>query len=605
VKFGRAREDEGELFKLEPESEGYFSGLLTTARAGQLYRLQLDSGTFPDPASRFQPEGPHGPSQIVDPGKFRWTDAAWRGVPREGQVLYELHVGTFTQEGTWHSAMQQLPALAQLGVTVLEVMPVADFPGRFGWGYDGVNLYAPTRLYGGPDDFRAFVDCAHELGLGVILDVVYNHFGPDGNYLKHFSRGYFSERYKNEWGDPLNFDGPDSGPVREFFIHNAGYWVEEFHVDGLRIDATQQIFDASEQHILHDIVECVKKAAGGRPTFIVAENEPQDSKLVRPKEQGGYGFSALWNEDFHHSANVAATGRNEAYYTDYHGTPQELISAAKHGLLYQGQWYSWQQKTRGWPALDLHPTQIVTFLQNHDQVANSHRGYRVHQLASPGMLRAITALWLLGPQTPMLFQGQEFASSAPFLYFADHYPELAKMVRQGRYTFLEQFASIAADHGTCLAEPAAAETFERCKLNHGERESHADVYALHSDLLRLRREDPVFGQPRHRGVDGAILGASAFVLRFFGEDAGDRLLLVNLGVDLLLHIQPEPLLAPLLGTNWKPIWSSENPRYGGSGTPLLGEGTWRIPGAAALVLASKNQADKRNYGKTHPPDQST
>jgi len=374
-----ALEGGGGAHRLEAEGDGYFSGRVSAAGPGSLYRYRLDGGqSFPDPAARFQPEGPHGPSQVVDPGTFPWTDRDWRGCGLAGQGIYELHVGTFTREGTWEAALRQLPALADLGVTVLEVMPVADFPGRFGWGYDGVDLFAPTRLYGAPDDFRRFVDRAHAVGLGVILDVVYNHFGPDGCYLREFSPDYFSARYKNEWGDPINFDDRNSGPVREFFFANAGYWVDEFHLDGLRLDATHQIFDASPEHILAAVSRRVRAAARGRLTFLVGENEPQEVKLVRPPDQGGYGLDALWNDDFHHSAMVALTGHNEAYYSDYRGTPQEFLSGAKWGYLYQGQLYSWQRKRRGTPALRLAPTAFVNFMQNHDQVANSARGQRCH-----------------------------------------------------------------------------------------------------------------------------------------------------------------------------------------------------------------------------------
>src|SRR5262249_12617616 len=277
---------------LTDERDGYFSGRSEAAVPGPRYRSLLDRGPtlYPDPASRCQPDGPHGPSQVVDPTAFRWTDGAWRGCGVEGQVIYEMHVGTFTREGTWAAAQRELPALSDLGVTVLEVMPVADFPGRFGWGYDGVNLYAPTRLYGTPDDFRRFVDRAHALGLGVILDVVYNHLGPDGCYLREFSPAYFTERYKNEWGEALNFDGPDAGPVREYFVTNAGYWINEFHLDGLRLDATQQIFDNSPENVLAALGRRVREAANGRATLIVAENELQQAKLVRPPEQDGYGL---------------------------------------------------------------------------------------------------------------------------------------------------------------------------------------------------------------------------------------------------------------------------------------------------------------------------
>lgn len=573
------------VIELQPEKIGYFSGLIAEARVGMLYKIQLDSGTFPDPASRFQPEGPHGPSQIVNPSTFRWTDNNWRGVSREGQVIYEMHIGTLTPEGSWRSAMEQLPELARLGVTLLEIMPVADFPGRFGWGYDGVDLFAPTRLYGSPDDFRTFVDRAHALGLGVLLDVVYNHIGPDGNFLKEFSPDYFTDRYKNEWGEALNFDAENSGPVREFFIANACYWIDEFHLDGLRLDATQQIFDSSEEHVLAAMNRHVREAAHGRSTFLVAENESQESKLARTPDEGGYGLDALWNDDFHHSAAVALTGHNEAYYSDYRGTPQEFISAIKRGYLYQGQWYSWQKKRRGESTTGLHPTSFVAFLQNHDQIANSLRGMRLHQIASPGKLRAMTALLLLGPGTPMLFQGEEFAASTPFVYFADHNPELAKLVAAGRRKFLEQFPSVARPDSTpYLTNPEAEETFNKCKLDLSEREKHANHYALYRDLLKLRRDDPVFRAPRAGGVDGAVLGAEAFVLRFFGNQRDDRLLLVNLGNDLRFDSIPEPLLAGGEDCNWKLLWSSEDPRYGGSGTPPLGEQGWRIPGHSTLVL---------------------
>jgi maltooligosyltrehalose trehalohydrolase len=573
---------------LAPEGTGYFSGLVAEASAGTLYRYRLDgeAALSPDPASRFQPHGPHGPSQVIDPGAFPWHDQDWRGVPLEGQVLYEMHVGTFTPAGTWEAASQELPALAELGVTVLEIMPIADFVGQFGWGYDGVDLFAPTRLYGTPDDCRRFIDRAHTLGLGVILDVVYNHVGPDGNYLGQFSQAYFTDRYTTDWGAAINYEDQHAGPVREFFLANAGYWIEEFHFDGLRIDATQNIYDTSAEHILAAIARRVRQAARGRTTLLVGENEPQQAKLVRPLEQGGYGLDALWNDDFHHSAMVALTGRREAYYTDYHGTPQEIISALKYGFLYQGQYYQWQGKRRGTPTLDLPPAVFVTFLQNHDQIANSGLGLRIHLLTSAGRYKALTAVLLLGPGTPMLFQGQEFAAASPFFYFADFAGELARLTHQGRAEFLSQFPSLAQpDMQARLPDPADPETFTRSKLDLTERQRHAAIYALHCDLLRLRREDPVFRRQCRGGLDGAVLGPEAFVLRFFGGRGDDRLLLVNLGRYLHLHPAPEPLLAPPEGRRWQLQWSSEDPGYGGGGTaPLEDEENWHIPAHAAVVL---------------------
>lgn len=584
---------------LQPEGDGYFSGLVENISAGALYWFQIDSGRFPDPVSRFQPDGPEGPSQVIDPSAFEWSDSAWKGVGRDGQAIYEFHLGTFTPEGTWKAAEQHLEALRELGITILEVMPVSEFPGRFGWGYDGVDLFAPTRLYGDPDDFRRFVDRAHAVGLGVILDVVYNHLGPDGCFLREFSPDYFTKKYDNEWGDALNFDGPNSAPVREFFAANASYWVDEFHLDGLRLDATQQIFDDSPEHILAVISRRVRAAGGARATYLVNENEPQDIKLVEPIERGGYGMDSLWNDDFHHAARVALTGRDEAYYTDYHGSPQEFISAAKYGYLYQGQRYKWQQKRRGTPSLHVHPAHFVTFTQNHDQVANSLLGRRIHEVAAPGVLRAVTALHLLGPGTPMLFMGQEFAASAPFLYFADHKPELAAQVAKGRRSFVEQFPSISClgeQLDEILAQPDAEKTFLRCKLDHAERAKNAHIWRFHKDLLALRRRDPVFARPYFRGVDGAVLGAAAFVLRFFHEtdDAQDRLMVVNLLTDLHLDPAPEPLLAPPAGRLWRTLWTSEAPEYGGQGTPLLdSEANWLLPGHAAVVLHAVPEDEAR------------
>lgn len=573
---------------LAAEGRGYWSGAAAGLAAGARYWYRLDGGELrPDPASRFQPDGPHGASQVVDPGTFGWRDAGWRGLALRGQVVYELHVGTFTPEGTWRSAARELGALADLGVTCVEVMPVAEFPGRFGWGYDGVDLFAPTRLYGTPDDMRAFVDEAHALGLGVILDVVYNHLGPDGCYLRDFSPEYFTDRYEGEWGDPINFDGPNAEPVRELFVENAGYWISEFHLDGLRLDATQSVFDASPVHVLVEISRRVRAAAGPRGTLLVAENEPQHVRLVKPERDGGYGLDALWNDDFHHSARVALTGRREAYYSDHRGTAQELVSAAKYGYLFQGQRYAWQKKPRGTPTRGVDPAAFVCFLENHDQVANSTRGERLASLASPARLRAMTALLLLGPWTPMLFQGQENGSATPFLYFADHAGKLAHEVRAGRAEFLRQFPTIAAhDMRDRLDDPGALATFERCRLDPRERRENTPLRTLHRDLLELRRSDVVLSLQAEHGLDGAVIGPDAFLLRWFSPDGLDRLLLVNLGSDLRAGSIAEPLLAPPPEHRWMVLLSTESPRYGGGGTPepLTAQGV-EIVGLAAMLLA--------------------
>ncbi len=349
---------------LENEGNGYYSGVASGIGPGVNYKYALDGGeAYPDPASQYQPTGPHGFSQVIDPASFHWSDAAWPGVKLEGQVIYEMHLGTFTERGTWAAAAEKLGYLQDTGITLIEVMPVADFPGRFGWGYDGVQPFAPASIYGTPDDMRSFVDRAHAHGLGVILDVVYNHLGPDGNYFAKFSPFYFTEKYKTDWGQAINFDGEESGPVRELFRANAAYWVRDFHLDGLRLDATQDIHDDGEPHIIAEIGRDAREAAGKRPIVLVGENEPQKNCLLKPLSEGGFGLDALWNDDYHHSATVALTGRADAYYSDYRGAPQEFLSAFKYGYLYQGQWYRWQKKRRGTPSLgcaaashgDLHP----------------------------------------------------------------------------------------------------------------------------------------------------------------------------------------------------------------------------------------------------------
>jgi maltooligosyltrehalose trehalohydrolase len=569
---------------LEREKSGHFSGLVTDAAAGTLYRFRPGSGdsAFPDPASRFQPEGPHGPSMVVDPSQFKWTDAKWKGIERKGQVIYEMHIGTFSKEGTWLSAIPHFERLANLCITTLEVMPIHAFPGEFGWGYDGVDLWAPTQLYGTPDDARTFIDAAHRAGLAVILDVVYNHFGPDGCYLREFTPAYFTSDYINDWGDAVNFDGKGSEGVRELCIENAAYWIDEFHFDGLRLDATQSIFDRGTPNVMTEICRAAREAAGKKTIYIVGENEPQDVKLLDE-----FGLDALWNDDWHHAAHVAMTGHTEAYYTDYRGTPQEFLSMAKLGFLYQGQWYSWQKQNRGTASHHLEPERFVICTQNHDQVANSVDGRRLHQLTSPGRLRAVTALQLLLPQTPMLFQGQEFAASAPFLYFADHKPELAHLVKEGRRIFLTQFPSMAsAEVGARLDDPHDRATFERCKLDHDEFESHASAVALHRDLLALRRDDSVISEQSREDLHGAVLAPSAFLLRWF-RDGDDRLLLINFGVDVDCTPALDPLLAAPAGMSWEIVWASEDVTYGGRGiAPVIRDGAWHVGSESAVLLKS-------------------
>ncbi len=579
----------GSPFPLESQGDGYFSGLVREARPGDRYKFRLDGGeAFPDPASRYQPEGPHGPSQIVDPAAYEWSasETAWPGVALKGQVLYEFHVGTFTPEGTYLAAIREFPRLRDMGITVLECMPVAEFAGSAGWGYDGVALFAPFHGYGTPDDLRRMIDAAHQHGLGIILDVVYNHLGPDGNYLTKFAKDYFSSN-DTEWGDAINFDGRNSAPVREYFRSNAAYWVDEFHFDGLRLDATQSIHDngAHGTHIVAEVAVAVREAAGTRKTIIVAENEPQDSCLICPIEQSGYGLDGVWNDDFHHSAVVALTGCREAYFSDHLGRPQEFISAAKYGYLFQGQYYAWQKQPRGTSSLGLDPAAFITFLENHDQVANFGRSERVRKMSSPARYRAMTALWLLSPGTPMFFQGQEYGAETAFHYFAGHDGELRQAVCKGRAEFMLQFASQdTPEMKAAFPDPGDPETLRRSRLDAAEQTRHPEIVRLHTDLLALRRNDPVLSGSLT--TDGAVLAESAFVLRFMTpKHDQDRLLVVNLGPGLELPHLPEPLLAPPANCEWQLAWSSELPTYGGCGTSAPGRfGEWHLQAECTQFL---------------------
>ena len=505
----------------------------------------------------------------------------------KGQVIYEMHIGTFTKEGTWRAASQQLEELARIGITVIEMMPVADFPGRFGWGYDGVDLFAPSHLYGTPDDLRAFVDRAHSLGLGVILDVVYNHFGPDGNYLGAFSDDYLTRGNENEWGDSINFDDRNSGPVREFFVTNGCYWVEEFHFDGFRFDALHAIRDRSSEYIIGAVGRAARKAAGERSIILIAENDRQEARMVRPRSEGGDDLDGMWNDDFHHSAVVALTGRNQAYFCDYRGTPQEFISAAKYGFLYQGQALSWRKALRGSSTFGISPEAFVCFIENHDQIANTGPGERVRLQTSPARYRAMTALLLLGPWTPLLFQGEEFGASSPFMFFADiGDASVRDAIRKGRAEWLAPFLSLTEEEAlTTVPAPDDPEVFARCKLDFSEREKNRQLYDLHIDLLKLRRQDPRFRQHIPGGIDGAVLGTTSFVLRYFSKADDDRLLLVNFGERQMLHPASEPLLAPPLGYTWETLWTSESSRYGGAGSPITATpAQWILPGEATVAL---------------------
>ena len=590
----------------DPEP-GYWSGLVPRlgARARYKYALAGDDSPYADPASRFQPDGPFGPSEVVDPA-FAWTDGEFKGVEKSGHVIYELHVGTFTPEGTWAAASHRLAHLAALGVTLIEILPVAEFPGARGWGYDGVNLFAPYHGYGRPEDMRRFVDDAHRLGLGVILDVVYNHFGPDGNFISCFSGAYLT-KVPTEWGDALNYDAPGPQPMRELVRENVAQWIEEYHLDGLRLDATQAIIDGSPRHILEEIGTEARRAAGNRHVVLIGENEPQHANLLRPPQEGGVGLDGLWNDDFHHSAVVALTGHTEAYYSDYEGTTRELLAAVRHGFLFQGQQYDWQKKRRGQSTRGLPPRSFVTFLENHDQTANYGLGQRLWERSAPGAYRAMTALLFIGPWTPMLFQGQEWLTTSPFRYFVDHGSELSDLVKKGRQEFLAQFPRYkGVANAERLPDPSQPACFEGCRLDWGEveRPFHARALRLHRDLIALRREDPTLSRQGDGGVsiDGTVIGGDRLLLRFFGNaspgtnpGSADRLLLMNLGVDYEPRSLSEPLSAPPAGMRWTLKWSSEDPRYGGQGVrgPRGGHDIFFAGQAAELFVPEAEPAPQQ------------
>lgn len=573
--------------ELKDEKNGYFSGTIPNLPKNTLYRFRLNGKEelYPDPASHFQPDGPFGPSQVIDHSEFKWKDSDWKGIQIEGQIIYEMHVGTYTLEGTFSRAEKELSELANLGITTIELMPLADFPGQFGWGYDGVNLFAPTRLYGMPNDLKSFINIAHQLKLAVILDLVYNHFGPSGNFISKFSDDYFHEE-ETEWGKGINFEKLST---LEFYQTNLRYWMELFHFDGFRVDALQGF---KSLRLFKDIHKILKKSAKNKKYIIVGEDEPQDANLVRSIKNKGYGFDALWNDDFHHTARVCLTGSREGYYKDYTGTAQELLSCLKNGFLFQGQYYTWQEKNRGGPALDIKLQSFIIFIQNHDQIGNSPLGLRIHELTDSNNFRTMSCLMLLAPSTPMIFQGQEFASSSPFFYFADHKDELIKIIHEGRKDFLSQFRhALSEEVQKIIPNPADPLTFTRSKLDHTERITHSLIYNFYKDVIHLRKTDPVFSFPKTR-IDGAVFNQHAFLVRFFGENE-ERLLLLNFSNDLDLNPAPFPLIAPPQDNDWDVLFSSESLMYGGQGTPpFFDSPCWKLPRHSAIVLYNKPSKKK-------------
>lgn len=479
--------------RLHAEAGGFFSGLIRGVVAGDRYRYRLDGNhCYPDPASRFQPLGVHGPSEVVDPRQYTWRTRGWTGLNPRALVFYELHIGTFTPEGTFASAVTRLPYLRGLGVTAIELMPVADFPGGRNWGYDGAALYAPARCYGAPDDLRALVDEAHGHGLAVYLDVVYNHFGPDGAYAAVFSPEFYTRRHKSPWGKGINFDGKRSREVRRFFVENALHWIHEYQLDGLRLDATPMIQDDSPRHIAAEISESVcSSLSGGRRVRLIAEDYRNLAHIVKPTANGGWGMDAVWSDDFHHGVRRCLAGDSDAYFADFSGSASDIAETVRRGWFFTGQNSSHYGGPRGTDPEGIPPEKFVFFIQNHDMIGNRAFGDRLHHGIGLAAYRAATALLLLAPETPLLFMGQEWAASTPFLFFTDHHGELGTQVRRGRRKEFRRFREFSKEGNRhAIPDPQAAGTFTASKLRWEEIEQapHLGHSVLCRELLRLRRE---------------------------------------------------------------------------------------------------------------------
>lgn len=574
--------DRVDLHLLEPEERvvpldrgdrGYHEAVVADVPAGTLYRFRL-SGELerPDPASRHQPRGVHGPSAVVDP-TFRWSAGGFQPPSTEELVLYELHVGTFTREGTLDAAIPHLDDLRGLGITAVELMPLAAFPGARNWGYDGAYPWAVHHDYGGPDGLRRFVQACHERGLAVHLDVVYNHLGPEGNYLADFAP-YFTDTYRTPWGRAINFDGPDSDEVRRYFVDNALHWVREYRVDGLRLDAIHAIFDQSAPSFLEELSEAVGREARrqGRPVTVVGETHSNDARLVRPRDEGGIGLDAIWSDDLHHALHTLLTGEERGYYADY-GALADLELAYRDRFAYAGRYSAYRRRTYGRPGLDVPADRFVVFAQNHDQVGNRLRGDRLSALVEPEALRLAAVTVLLSPYVPLLFMGEEYGETAPFPFFTSHADaDLVRGVREGRKA---EFAGFGWKDEP--PDPQSEETFRSAKLQRAlrDRGGHRGLLALHRELLRLRREHPAFVSRDAGAVTTERDDASGLlVVRRRAEGHECALLLRFAGGQ-------EEVPVPLEG-RWQRVLDAAEERFDGSGE-VVGE-TLDLDGGATMCL---------------------
>jgi len=552
---------------LTRDAQGFHRGTDTQGQAGDRYLFELDGRAFPCPASRWQPEGVHGPSLVVDAGAFAWTDQQWSKPPFRDLVIYELHIGTFTPEGTFLGAIDKLGHLRDLGITAIEIMPVADFPGSRNWGYDGVRLYAPAQAYGRPDDFRALVDAAHTHGLAVILDVVYNHFGPDGNYLREFSPHYFEGRHHTPWGEAINFSQPE---VRAYYAANLIYWMEDFHMDGFRLDATHTIFDDSKRHILAELAAVVHQ----RGCYIIAEDERTEPRIIANVADGGYGMNAVWADDFHHVAEVALIDAS-IYSSRYNGDLAELAATLRHGWIPATAAHSKDAGALPEAPPAFPPERFVFCISNHDQAGNRAFGERLNHFVPPATYRAASALLCLTPCTPLLFMGQEWGASTPFEFFTDHHGELGKLVEKGRLEELRRFPAFKELLAKGAApSPQALETFERSRLNWQEMEKpgHHQCLQLYKRALKLRREHPAF-RPNDRS-DFQVFELHCGVLGIRYNGAGeDWLVICDLEGGHSGNLRTEPAGHLAHQRQWQFRFSSEDHRFGGGGGASYDETT--------------------------------
>ena len=547
---------------LTPREEGLFELAVLGIAAGMRYQYRLDGERYrPDPASRFQPEGVHGPSVVVDAARFPWTDQGFRGHALADLVFYELHVGTFTAAGTFEAVIPHLPHLVDLGVTAIELMPVAEFPGSRNWGYDGVHLYAPQSTYGGPRGLRRLIDAAHGHGLSVMLDVVYNHLGPEGNYLAEYGP-YFTDRYKTPWGTAVNFDGPDSPGVRRHFIDNARYWVRDFHIDGLRLDAIHSIFDAGPAHILTAVAEGAREEAGrlDRPVHIVAESHDNDRRIVLPAAEGGLGLDAVWADDFHHAVHCRLTSERGGYYCDFAGG-RGLARALAEGFAFQGEPSEYFGRPRGTPSADLSGEHFVVCLQNHDQVGNRAQGDRLSTIVSLAAAKMAAALLFAAPALPLLFMGEEYGETSPFQFFTSYLdPALVEAVRRGRAAEFARFGWEGK-----ISDPSEPATYLRSRLSHplAGAPRHRELRDYYRQWLSLRRNHPALGALGKERTQGEVDATdSVLTLSRQADGAAPG---VRLVANLTGQFHPfEPASA-----DWRVLLDSEDKRFAGSGSSRL------------------------------------